>query len=416
MTAPNGPILFNSINGDDAAASGLGPATAQTGTGASITSASNVVTGITTTGVTAGDLLWVQSSTGRQFSIIASVDSGTQVTCDDNFDVTESGRTWAIGGKRATLAGSSELYDQSGSAGDAKAGHVLELENGYTETLSSTINLRVANSGTQGFTIRGALSASTKPVLTFTNNGTGIYAFGSYQLIQNLELKNSSVTKTSCIAVNVANYVVQTTLNLLDIHDVTDYWNHAFYCYSSGNTGATISRCSVGNCSGVGIYPRVCSDPVYVDRCKVFDCALGGLSNSTQYGSLIHVTHCLFYGNGSYGINVESGFASINGNIFHNNGADSIKIRNVKNYVSNNIISSTTNGINAGVTANVASNIFSSNSFYGCTNNTVNIEAAINSTTLTADPFVNAAGGDFNLNATNGGGAVLRSTSINLGS
>lgn len=96
MTTPNGNVIFNANTGSDSLASGLGPATAVYGSSASITSASAVVTGISTTGVTAGDLLWVQSSTGRQFSIIASVDSSTQVTCDNNFEVTETGRNWAI--------------------------------------------------------------------------------------------------------------------------------------------------------------------------------------------------------------------------------------------------------------------------------------------------------------------------------
>ena len=35
--------------------------------------------------------------------------------------------------------------------------------------------------------------------------------------------------------------------------------------------------------------------------------------------------------------------------------------------------------------------------------------------TLTADPFIDAANGDFNLNATAGGGAVLRSTKYTVG-
>ena len=58
------------------------------------------------------------------------------------------------------------------------------------------------------------------------------------------------------------------------------------------------------------------------------------------------------------------------------------------------------------------------NVFYNCVNKYSGISTndGYGDIILTADPFVNAAGGDFNLNATNGGGAVLRSTSINLGS
>ena len=92
MTAPNGAIKFNNLTGSDTQSSGLGPAVAVNGTGASTTGASAEVTRISTTGVSAGDLLWVQSSSGRQFSIIFTVDSNTQVTCDDVFANTESSR------------------------------------------------------------------------------------------------------------------------------------------------------------------------------------------------------------------------------------------------------------------------------------------------------------------------------------
>lgn len=79
MTTPNGPIVFNNTDGSDTAASGLGPAVALTGNGASTAGSSSVATGISTTGVSSGDLLFVQSSSGRKFSVIASVDSSTQV-------------------------------------------------------------------------------------------------------------------------------------------------------------------------------------------------------------------------------------------------------------------------------------------------------------------------------------------------
>src|SRR6056300_478369 len=128
MTAPNGAIKFNNSTGSDTQSSGLGPAVAVYGSGASTTGASAVVTGISTTGVSAGDLLWVQSSSGRQFSIIASVDSSTQVTCDDTFDNTESGRTWAIGGKRASIAGSIRGLDDW--TADFKNDWTIQFESG----------------------------------------------------------------------------------------------------------------------------------------------------------------------------------------------------------------------------------------------------------------------------------------------
>ena len=418
MTALSGPIVFNnSGSGSDTLASGCGPPTAiaisiQLGAGTNTTMYASW-----SGTISAGDLVYYNTSTGRKFNVVASAtNTGTQsITFDDNWDDSLYGTAYC-GGKRATLAGSSELYDQSGSDGDAKAGHILELEDGYTETLSATINLRVPNSGSQGLTIRGALGATTKPVLTFTNNGTGFYCIYSHQLIQNMELKNSSATKTSCIAVNVASYVAMTTLNLLDIHDSTDYWLHGFYCYASGSTGVSVSRCSVGNCSGVGIYPRVCNNNVFVEKCKVFNCTTAGFQN--EYGNPVFISNNLFYGNGSYGVYLYSGTGLISGNVFHNNGADSIRTLTTNRLnISNNVISSTTNGINITSTAYESSNIFDSNAFYSCTNNTVNIESATNSITLTADPFVDptASPPDFNISDSAGGGNTLRSTNYTLG-
>ena len=59
---------------------------------------------------------------------------------------------------------------------------------------------------------------------------------------------------------------------------------------------------------------------------------------------------------------------------------------------------------------------FDRNAFHNVTGSTHNnLTTGANDITLTADPFVDAANGDFNLNATNGGGGTLRSTNYTLG-
>ena len=57
------------------------------------------------------------------------------------------------------------------------------------------------------------------------------------------------------------------------------------------------------------------------------------------------------------------------------------------------------------------------NVFYNCANKYSGISTndGYGDIILTADPFVDAANGDFNLNATNGGGGTLRSTNYTLG-
>src|SRR3954470_959504 len=98
-------IAINSGTGSDTAASGAGPATALSGTGAA-TAASTTVTlltdnpdlsGVATDG---SAVIWVGSSSGRQFAKITGVNNTAgvkTVTVSDAFANTESGKNWGIG-------------------------------------------------------------------------------------------------------------------------------------------------------------------------------------------------------------------------------------------------------------------------------------------------------------------------------
>jgi hypothetical protein len=72
-----------------------------------------------------------------------------------------------------------------------------------------------------------------------------------------------------------------------------------------------------------------------------------------------------------------------------------------------------------GLTVNVTfpSHITRSNAFYNNASGPYNDSriASSSDVILTADPFVDAANGDFNINNAAGGGAVLRSTKYTLG-
>jgi len=413
MTAPNGPILFNNSTGSDTTASGLGAANVY-GTGASTTGASAVVTGISTTGVSAGDLLWVQSSSGRQFSIIATVDSSTQVTCDDTFDNTESGRTWAIGGKRATLAGSQHIYDDGSSSSDAHGDWIVELEDGYTETLSSTIFLRVA-SGNDGFILRGQAGSVTKPVLTFTNQGNSFVFAASYVTVQNIELKNSATTISSTVAFTSNSYITLPKLIGVDIHDPTDNYYHGVYIYASGATGIVCEGCSVGNVDGVGLYPRVASANTSIVGCRIFNCGSSGFHHN--YLNTFQFENNLVYGNGSHGLYVQNGAGYISGNIIANNTGDGINTSNSNSgRIHGNIIAGNANGIVHSGTAIQGAYSISRNAFYGNTTaNVTGLSRSEEEVLLTADPFVSAANGNFNLNDFPGGGNLLRAKYYELG-
>jgi len=417
MTTPNGAIVFNASTGSDSAASGLGPATAVTGSGAS-TDGTAVVTGITTTGVSAGDLLWVQTASGRQFSIIASVDSGTQVTCDDTFAL-GSGQTWAIGGKRAT-------WDNSDSRQlflDAQPGYIIETETDQTLTTSSLDTTGIDGTAYAPIVFRGD-SATTQRVITQTANAAciGQETAYSYIVFENLKFENSNGTKTSadglvirsafctiknCTfgdATNTLRYGVSSRydFNLYIVHDTVfqnmtgaAVWMNA----GAGNRGCGFYNCTFkGNNSSSGSYCVEATNSSFMNC--IFDSNSQSciLVRSREF-ALPTIVNNVFYGSGAAGVIVDGsgdgGFLNISRNIFEGNGTYGISLTSATNDDGRSI---------------------DGNAFYNNTSGQVLNCSNDNAITLTASPFTNAASGDFTINTTSGGGADLRTAAVTLGS
>lgn len=408
MTAPNGPILFNNSTGSDTQSSGLGPSTAVYGAGASTTAASAVVTGIDTTGVSAGDLLWVQSSSGRQFSTIASVDSSTQVTCDDVFDNTESSRTWAIGGKRSTLENSKQLLRDSFTDGKPE----LHLET--DQTISTSFS--ASTSAPMSATIQS--SDGTQKTITQTASDY-IFKGGSYRL-QNIKLICTNATPaTSLLRWD------NTTGNSSII---------ATYCHFAGgaqtlNSGGgsyglslKLMGCEVsGFTSNNGaIYTQLFQRNYNIDFCYFHDNQRDVGSTSVGNTAIGTFTSCIFDGTNSGGWAIAIGRANYTttiGCIFYNytSGGWYYNVQ-YPNHIRNCLFVNCGTAING---ANVVTNSQNNADFNYFFNNTTNYGGFTtirpNDVQLTADPFTDAANGDFNLNATNGGGGTLRSTKHTLG-
>lgn len=377
MTTPNGAIVFNATSGSDTAASGLGPATALTGSGAT-TDGTAVVTGISTTGAYAGDLLWVQTASGRQFSIIASVDSSTQVTCDDTFSA-GLGQTWAIGGKRASFNNSDSrrlLFAYSGS-GDYKAGFVIETETDQTLTSSIDGNQGVSNGY---WTIQG--SAGSRKKITITTNDSLLYYAGN---ANGLKLKNLIFAcSASSPTVHAFSPRGSTVVENCEFGDGTN--NHASG-YISGNYADTLFR----NCifrTPKGIRGGNYLATAVVDKC-VFESSTMGIE---LYGA-------------------ESAF--IQNSIFKG-CTDGIYVSSYPSYglaISNCIFSGCTTGVNA--TSSMAVTC-EDNAFHNCTANITNMTDS-GTVSLTADPFTDSAAGDYSLNTDAGGGASLRDSESTVG-
>lgn len=188
MTAPRDSIVFNNVDGSDTAASGLGPSTAVTGTAAAHTggAASTTITLTNTpdlSGVQVGDLLWLNTSSGRQFSVISAVDDGADtVTVDDSFTIAgASAVNYAIGGKRATLneANSRKLFDNGSSTGDAKGGWRIKLEyTGTNYSWTSQYSFRGMGSLTLG-PVEIYSDSTIKPKISFSRTDYGSFVDAS---------------------------------------------------------------------------------------------------------------------------------------------------------------------------------------------------------------------------------------------
>jgi len=399
MAAPNGAILFNNSTGSDTTASGLGAANVY-GSGASTTGSSAVVTGIDTTGVSSGDLLWVQSSSGRQFSIIATVDSSTQVTCDDTFANTESGRTWAIGGKRATFdnADSRRIFEND-NAGD------WTIRTETDQSLTSTITLKGNSTTTSLNTLEG--SEYTKTITQtantpiFTSNG---YASG-YWHFRNLKLQNTNATKTNANGYTQANSTTLTpTFTRCVFGDATNTLKYGFV-RTGGWASFNINKCHLTNCE-TAIYSLGGSG----EESFLIDSVI---ENSSSDGILwvqapnLYMVNLVIANNSGIGLNRSSNLTYIKGCFFISNSSHGVSSNS--DLIIDSVFDSNGGYGISGTPKTVIGNAFRNN-----TSGDMSSGSDRDPITLTADPFVDAAAGDFNLNADAGGGALLRANNYAL--
>lgn len=427
MTTPVGSIVFNNSTGSDTAASGLGPATAISGTGASLNATSAVDLSADSpdlSGITAGMLLWVDTSSGREFSIIASVDNGTKiVTCDDAYGVTESSRNWGIGGKRSSLTTSTQLFN------DIKAGWTVDIEETGSAYVGSSgtslITLGVSGDQTSGY-IHITSSSAAKPILRAVDNANTLNLLNrSYVKISNLQLEVSGSSGGSCISNST----------------------------SSGWAGLVVYNCELtqsaktGTANGILLSANT-FDGALIEKCYIHDLNSSGISIGNLGGGndKLVISHCNIINNninieiytatyliinsivaGAIGDGIAVNALGINRNIagtivgciIYGNGDDGLSVGDVYGQsnmlITGNIFYSNTGyGIRWGSSVPVGyfadRNAFGSNT----AGDRLNISAGSNDVTLTGDPFVDAANGDFNINNTSGAGAALRAVTVTL--
>src|SRR3990167_3467215 len=413
-------ILFNSSTGSDTQASGAGPATALFGTtdastdgaGTTITlTAGTDLSGVATDG---SAVIFLNDSTAgaRNFGKIIAVNDGADtVTVSDAFGLSLSGKSWAIGGKRLTLAGTTslKLVSNNSAAGDAMPGWTLQMDSGYTETLTATYTMRRAGDSTSGpITLKGILGAATPPVLTFTNNASAITASPVSLVFMNFTLQNSNATKTASIGMTVSGSVHINNVR------ITSAANKFWKAISAGGR-ANIRNCDIGNTASHGIEIASASLGIDITGNYIHSCAGNGINLVNGTNSGIRISNNIIYSNTLDGISLSSTattnkLSAIISNTIDSNGSDGIELTtdtavNEGVLISNNILTNNTGfGLNFSHANHTTANLNGRGIIVAYNNTFGNGTAAYNPAGYgTNDPalnptYTNAAAGDFRIN------------------
>lgn len=422
-------IKFNST-GSNTAASGAGPATALSGTAAA-TAANTTVTlsvdapdlsGVATDGSAA---IWVGSSSGRQWSKITAVDNTAKtVTVESAFANTESGKNWGIGGKRSTLAGSTQL------GSDILAGWDIDIQTDQTLTAVYVLKVPV-NSVTTQLRTRIYCSSTTRAVITTSTNSINLFNVGSSDCLQFYHLKFTNTAGTKGTYAGSTGFAISPVTGAMSGLELIDCIFDGFVCAvcadnvnTFGTNRMTMKQCEVLNCTDEAI--RFQANQQGASWLRIADCYFHGNTGSAirvqNSASNIVVTFSIFSANGrgiyystaSAGNNLQFHVSNCvfkgqtNAGIEHA-GSGFVMVINDSVFVSNGDYGIKCAAAQATYNSGVNPPLIIGNAWYSNTNGDVaNGPTTFNDITLTGDPFVSST--DFGLNSTAGAGAALKKT------
>lgn len=282
-------VIFNASTGSDSAASGAGPATALTGTAAA-TAASALVTlavdnpnlsGVATDG---SAVLWVLSSSGRQFSPIIGVNNTTKVvTVANAYANTEIGKTWAIGGKRATFDNTSSRLLFSA---DILSGWTVVTQTDQTLS-SSAISCAVSSDGSTGAM---RVQGSSATVISNVFQGANAYCFnvsGGVWQFTNLKMSCTNGTRTSAGGITCSGTGL--AIENCTLGDATNTLATGVYA-SAGPV--QIIKCLFSSITGKGVNFDV-SASLFIGACR-FDSTGGNSVYTTGSSCSVVVDGCTF--------------------------------------------------------------------------------------------------------------------------
>lgn len=236
-------------------------------------------------------------------------------------------------------------------------------------------------------------SAGTEPIFTLSNNGTRI---------RNIKLLGNS-NATHGVTASAANTIVDNVY-------VTGCTTFGILLTSAGTCTTTRTR-STANSGSAGGFSLTgsCADGCRAD-------ANPGVGFTITSSSMVN---CVADGNTSHGISVGSGNNLIlMGLVSYNNGGDGIRLTNAANpgaILRNNVfvlnggygINYTGGGTSPVDVPNVDYNAYGSGSIANTSGTVANVPSGAHDVSLTVNPFVATASGNYAPNATPGGGLSL---------
>lgn len=394
-------IKFNSSTGSDTAASGAGPSTALTGTNASYSGSVFTLDGSPDlSGVVVADsILWVDTSTGRQFFDISSVDNGADtVTVVTAPAGTSTGLTWAIGGKRATF----DDADSRKAFVDAKAQWIIEAEDDGAATLSSALTISgFATFSTGTILVRGMVGA--KRVCNQTANATNFHISGLHVKVKNFKFTNSNgVSKTA------ARGIVYASGNRTYVEDCIfgDATNTLLNCVANNtNSSISLTNCEF-RCTGDAILSTSGNMLVVEAEGCTFH-AVGGIAinmNLATANTALFARRNLIYDITGDAITLPQNLNEyrlvLDGNTIDDIGGDGVDAAfawGTGAVIRNNILSNITGtALKFAADVDRTVNIADFNNFYNNGTNRSNISAGAND--QASDPqYVSAATGDYRI-------------------
>lgn len=342
------------------------------------------------------------------YRVTAFTDANT-ITLDRNCSTASmTNGAWKIGGAAANPSTAALFNSSSATGNKCVAGNIIYIRGAGSRlpsvadyTVTSEISVVNGDNTNGDVTLWGEYG---RPFITCNSRN---FRFGSYNVSRSIIWSRTAVGPSQTNA-------------LLDNFDLFD-------CVYNGTNqdvqGPNINRfCIFSHIYGhtskpsvAGTYPLLSASGrnAIVFGCLIENGRLDGVANLSVINSVVR--NCL--GHGVVISNVTADNARIiNGSVITNNDKNGIDVSSFSNMqwhtICNNVIANHSvagkYGINSSVSLIKVQTAFNNNAFYNNTSNYNNINASSNDVVCTADPFTNAAGGDYTLNNTAGGGKELR--------